>query len=339
MHFIYIIQQISNLKIYIGQTQFPEHRWKSHARTATHHARRGGKKLVSSGVQYLHRVMAKYGIEDFEFQIIEELETQKDVNEAEIFWIEFFNSRKPIGGWGFNITPGGKAVSGKDHVHFGLKGHEHFNCPINEQQEKNIIYQYTALKYSVKHLSDRHDVSTSVIYSALKRNNISLRGGGQFKKGQIPHNKLISKEKEVEICKKYIDEKLPIIQIAKLYDFNQCVISSVLKRYNVKMRNVGYYTKGKIPYNKLFDIKTEKEICYKYINDRLNTINLAELYGCNRTTISDVLDRNDIIKRVGKLTLDQRQSIKDEYVYIQSQSKLAKTYNVSKKTIANILKS
>lgn len=71
----------------------------------------------------------------------------------------------------------------------------------------------------------------------------------------------------------------------------------------------------------------------------LNTVRLGELYNCNRTTISDVLDRNNIVKRKGKLTLEQRDQIKIDYLVVQSQRKLAQQYGVDKKTISNVLKS
>ena len=49
--------------------------------------------------------MAKHGIENFEFQIIETWDTQEEVNDAEIFWIEFLRSKSTDNG--YNIDNGG----------------------------------------------------------------------------------------------------------------------------------------------------------------------------------------------------------------------------------------
>ena len=108
MHSIYLIQNNKNLKIYIGQSVKPKNRWVAHkyiARTITDPLlkRRENPSII-------HFAIAKYGEENFIFNIIEEFERQEECNDAEIFWISFFQSSKKE--FGYNVRAGGKVASG-----------------------------------------------------------------------------------------------------------------------------------------------------------------------------------------------------------------------------------
>lgn len=84
---IYGIQNIINIKIYIGQTSdLLKYRWASHIRNSKLANNHEEKSLI-------HCAIAKYGIENFNFICIEEgFTTQEELNEAEQFWIAFFRS-------------------------------------------------------------------------------------------------------------------------------------------------------------------------------------------------------------------------------------------------------
>ena len=63
-------------------------------------------KYFGSGI-YLNRAIKKYGLENFTKEIIEDkIETKKMLDEREIFWIEFFDSRNSEKG--YNIASGGQ---------------------------------------------------------------------------------------------------------------------------------------------------------------------------------------------------------------------------------------
>jgi DNA-binding CsgD family transcriptional regulator len=53
--------------------------------------------------------LRKYGEENFKWEIIDNAETQKELNEKEVYWISFYNSFK---GNGYNMTAGGDGASG-----------------------------------------------------------------------------------------------------------------------------------------------------------------------------------------------------------------------------------
>lgn len=90
---IYKITNNINGKIYIGQSIDIEHRWNEHQKAKTNF--------------YLHNAIRKYGIENFDFEIIEECEEHL-LNSREIFWIDYYDSYNN----GYNLTTGGEGTRG-----------------------------------------------------------------------------------------------------------------------------------------------------------------------------------------------------------------------------------
>jgi hypothetical protein len=95
MHYIYTIKNKINNKIYIGQTIDLQKRWYKH-------------QSVSRDQNYnypLYNSMRKYGIENFEIEIIDQCDDIFECNNLEELWIERRQSRnKDIG---YNISKGG----------------------------------------------------------------------------------------------------------------------------------------------------------------------------------------------------------------------------------------
>lgn len=86
---IYKIENKINGKIYIGQSIHIEQRWSEHLYQSSH-------------CTLLKYALAKYGQDNFTFEVIEEC-SQQELNEKEIYWIEFYNSYEN----GYNLTRGG----------------------------------------------------------------------------------------------------------------------------------------------------------------------------------------------------------------------------------------
>jgi group I intron endonuclease len=96
MHFLYKITNQLNGKIYIGQSKNDKYRWRQHLYFAKNPNKTG---------QYIHHAMAKYGAENFEFQIIAFCRNQEDANNIENTLILQYNSRDTQ--FGYNLTVGG----------------------------------------------------------------------------------------------------------------------------------------------------------------------------------------------------------------------------------------
>ena len=78
---IYYIKNLLNNKYYVGQSVRIEERWKEHRREA-----------YNSTLNYpLYLAIRKYGIENFEFKVIEKC-NKDELDLKEQFWIDYYNS-------------------------------------------------------------------------------------------------------------------------------------------------------------------------------------------------------------------------------------------------------
>lgn len=96
MHYLYKISDTLNNKVYIGQSKDDKHRWRQHVYFSKNPEKTG---------QYIHRAMAKYGVENFIFEIIAICKTQEDANETESLLIKQYESRNKD--FGYNLMTGG----------------------------------------------------------------------------------------------------------------------------------------------------------------------------------------------------------------------------------------
>lgn len=99
---IYKITNRINKHLYIGQSRDIYNRWRQHKANFESRSRD----------TMLYQAMRKYGIENFEFEIVEECNPQL-LDEREIYYIQKYNSygfNKPK--FGYNMTKGGDGQNG-----------------------------------------------------------------------------------------------------------------------------------------------------------------------------------------------------------------------------------
>lgn len=96
--YIYKITNLINNKIYIGQTINIEERWR-------HHREIPYRKNSKERNRPLYRAIKKYGLDNFKFEIIDEVGNLEIANEKEIYYISKFNSS--IDENGYNLELGG----------------------------------------------------------------------------------------------------------------------------------------------------------------------------------------------------------------------------------------
>lgn len=93
MPYIYKITNQINQKIYIGKTSYSiEKRWKEHCQDYKKHLEKP-----------LYKAFNKYGPENFKIEEIEQVKTDEEACQREIYWIAFYNSYH----YGYNATLGG----------------------------------------------------------------------------------------------------------------------------------------------------------------------------------------------------------------------------------------
>lgn len=101
MYCVYLFQHKQNNKIYVGRTKNFQERLGSHVRTA---------KSIRAHKTYFHKALNKYGLESFNYFVIEEFEIFQECCEAESFWIAYFESNKKD--IGYNLSAGGETNIG-----------------------------------------------------------------------------------------------------------------------------------------------------------------------------------------------------------------------------------
>lgn len=101
---IYKITNQINNKVYIGQTQDIERRFRQH------HTEPFNENSTTYNV-LLYRAIRKYGIENFSFEIIEQC-NQEALDCREKYWIAYYKSYiHAPNAWGYNMTEGGQTNS------------------------------------------------------------------------------------------------------------------------------------------------------------------------------------------------------------------------------------
>ena len=94
---IYKITNKANGMCYIGQSVNIEKRWRKHKSAY-------GNPNAHEYDYYLYRAMRKYGIDNFDFEVIEECSSDL-LNDKEKYWIEKYDSYRN----GYNQTAGGES--------------------------------------------------------------------------------------------------------------------------------------------------------------------------------------------------------------------------------------
>lgn len=135
---IYKIENLINHKIYIGKSNNITKRFGDHKRLAYY--------TSSPAYTYpLYKAIRKYGINNFDFSIVEEC-SEEELENKEKYWINYFDS---YGKKGYNQTPGGEGVSKILHskaIELYNQGHsieeisDYFFAA--ESTIKNILHSY-----------------------------------------------------------------------------------------------------------------------------------------------------------------------------------------------------
>lgn len=93
---LYRITNKINGKIYIGQAADVSKRWHDHRRAVK----------LNKPTQVIHYALIKYGLDNFEFEVIASCKTQNDANETETELVKQYDSFVK-NGKGYNVTLGG----------------------------------------------------------------------------------------------------------------------------------------------------------------------------------------------------------------------------------------
>lgn len=126
---IYKITNKLNNHSYIGLSTKLEERWKYHL--SPYNQERESYKT-------LYQAFKKYGIENFEFEILEEC-SPKDLSEKEMYYIEKYDTLHN----GYNMTAGGESNQGESHPRHKLSEQDIIDIRIryNNLERRKEVYE------------------------------------------------------------------------------------------------------------------------------------------------------------------------------------------------------
>jgi len=210
---IYCIKNKINGKCYIGQTVGNlEKRIKRH--------------LKEKGCPLIYRALNKYGLENFEINIIEITHSIEELNQLEIFYIKKYNSLNPNG---YNMTTGGLGGSkphteeSKEKIRKGLLGNTNPKGRIVSEKTRNLI----GSKHKGKIISDKHKEILRI-----KRKEFYEKYPNLIVKGErCGSSKLKEFEvREIKIELSSYDKKLPrgiLSELGRKYKVNYVTIKDI----------------------------------------------------------------------------------------------------------------
>lgn len=155
--FIYLITNLTNDKAYVGKSVDPSGRWHDHKKVAL-----GGREKYPNDFFAVHAALAKYGIDNFSFEIIDQFDSEAEAYAAETMMILLACSN--LKKYGYNCNLGGEG---------GI-------VPNEETRQKLIAAQNKPEKKKISSdlMRARHQADPGF----LGRINV----GNQYTKGRVP---------------------------------------------------------------------------------------------------------------------------------------------------------
>ena len=285
---IYKITNKVNGKSYIGQTRYTiEFRWRQHQHKKDN--------------TYFHNAIHKYGIENFNIEILEECDIE-DLNSREIFYIAKYDTFNN----GYNLTIGGdgnrrllldnnydeikelylsgfssnkiaalynvdKASIVKILKSLGVKIRSN-KLNINHQELLELINDYQS-GYSLRELAKRYDCSPSELKEYLIKKGVNLR---------IKYNILNDENTQESLINDYLDGVLKLSEIQAKYHCSYNTFTKILSLHGIDK-------KGKGNHFKLSDKQCLEAI--RMFNDGNSIKQIAEKFEVNKSTIYSLFKR------------------------------------------------
>lgn len=276
MHYIYLITNLINNKIYVGQTNNPSLRWSQHRSNAKY----------NRGTQVITRAITKYGDTNFIFEVIASCKKQEDADKSEEEIIMQYDSRNPNIGYnidaGGNTTPRTTEVLKKisDGLNKFYKTHESHmkGKKLSDEWKENIS------KASI----GKPGTNTGKIFSDEHRSKMSKSQVGR----ENINRRRFSQDIEKEICNLYINDKKSAYALGKQFGAFSTTIIDIIKRNGIEIRKSNYT--GHSNGCNIFSKEQEIEICNIYNECKISITKLSEQFKCGKTTIRDILIRHNI---------------------------------------------
>jgi group I intron endonuclease len=287
MFYLYKITNLINNKIYIGQTESPDTRWKNHLRYAEN---------PDKTKQYIHYAMKKYGAQNFTFEVIAMSKNREDTNHAESILIIQYKSLDK--NFGYNLTVGGDYGGHSERTKEKLR-----QATLNQINEKG--HPALGIKHSEESIEKQkatRKLNPKPYCTDDAKIKISNTLKGRKQSAEIIEKRKIGIQKtlDAKINKQIENGELkchaPGCEVTGRNDYTTYESKKYCKLHGRRMKRNGHINKmpnvgmtGKAPPNK--KIFTEEQINL-IVNDPRSTYRLAKDFKITEKVIARVRREN-----------------------------------------------
>lgn len=255
-----------NGKVYIGQTT--EKLERRHYRHCVQH--------IDDGT-YFHKALKKYGIDNFELEIIENSIPLSELDNREIYWIKQFDSYY-TSGKGYNLTKGGKWGTSSQLI-----------CGSAEEEIKNLIAEN---ELTFQQIGDLYGVSLSCI-SDINRGKTFYENDRDYPIRKTPQRTVLCAELVQTIIKMLReDSHLSVEDIALTLGISEYTVGEINRGQNSWCpRNISYPVRKGIKKHTYQNKITQDEvilICRDLIFSAENLETIGKKYNIAKNTVGDI---------------------------------------------------
>lgn len=244
-----------NNKVYVGQTNKPNRRFKEHLT---------GHSYYTSLIE---RAIKKYGIENFEFVI---LEWTKDYDERERYWIDFYRSFKPNG---YNICEGGGYLPNQ-------QGENHSQVLISAETAQAIQRDLMNHAIPQRQIVKKYGVTTSLV------KNINSGHTWDYYSLEYPLRPTewdLNKDRAKEVIRLLKETTLPMAEIGSLVGWGNSQVTMINKGENHRQNGEIYPIR---PNPKDYSNKVDK--CISLLQQRKSNGEIANLLSVSTGWVSRI---------------------------------------------------
>lgn len=254
MNYIYCYTNKLNNHQYVGQTNNLERRYIEHLSNALNEKSREYNYLF-------HQKIREYGIDNFDFIVLEKVIDETVVNEREIYWIDKLKTYAGDNKGGYNLTRGGN--------------------------------QYTTITYDENVINNvKKDILDGISYYEInKRYKISIgyisgiNTGLYFKDDKLKYP-----------LRKHYQNEEDLAYIIDLLENTNLTFKKIAKLVNKSYQTIKKINNGDLHFNidinypirKINSISQKAQIIQKYLLEGKSDIEIIQLTGASRQTISRI---------------------------------------------------
>lgn len=292
MFYIYLIKNLVNNKIYIGQTKNKNSRWSQHKFSAKNNK---SNMLIT-------RAISKYGASSFSFEIIACSYSLDDINYLEQIIITQYNSTNPD--IGYNLKPGGNNIERTDVekqlISKGLKNYyknnrgPRYGVKLSEETKRKQSVAMIGSKGTNlgKKFSDQWKKNISKSLIGRKFSEESLKKLSESHIGKSAPNRKLTKDQAGEIRELYRSGDYSQKTLGQMFNITQATVYSILHNKTYKEESLSIIpadNNSKIGFLKKFTDNDVLEIRRLYNNGEHTYKSLADIFNTKCWVIKSIV--------------------------------------------------